>query len=114
MTSSFAEAARAMLEQARLTKERVTLVSPPAAAGWQGIGWWLATVDALARQCPDQAFDAVLDCGAAPGHALAALRAGVKAVRLDASPETLRAVGEIATALGSTLLDATWRPERPE
>ncbi|MDO8608631.1 MAG: hypothetical protein Q7R40_19030 [Phaeospirillum sp.] len=82
------------------TAGAVTLESPAAAAGYQGIGWWRALVAALADEFSDREIVAVLDCGTAPGHALEALRAGVKAVRLDAPAETLAAVKEIAAALG--------------
>ncbi len=110
------ETGRAVLEQARHSGQRAILISPSAAAGWQGIGWWRALTDLLRSENPDQDFDCVLDCGTAPGHAMEALRVGIKMVRLDASPETLRAVGEIATALGGKVLAAdepiTWPPEQ--
>lgn len=98
---SLAEA-RAVLAAANGTT--MTLESPPGAAGYQGVGWWRALVAALADDFPHQAFEAVLDCGSAPGHALEALRAGVKAVRLDAPPEMLAALDEIAAAVGGLVL----------
>ena len=54
-------------------------------------------------------LDVVLDCGEAPGHALAALRAGVKRIRLRATPETLARIADIARQLGSEL-DQTEAP----
>ncbi len=81
------------------------MLSPPAAAGWQGIGWWKALTADLDREFSDLEFDTVLDCGSAPGHALEALRVGVRLVRLEAPPETLRAVGEMATALGGRVVE---------
>jgi hypothetical protein len=45
----------------------------------------------------------VLDCGEEPGAALAALRRGVKRVRLAGPPETLRRVSDIALQLGAVV-----------
>ncbi|TAN64386.1 MAG: hypothetical protein EPN20_08430 [Magnetospirillum sp.] len=98
---SLAEARAVMA--ARDVGEAVTLESPPAAAGYHGIGWWRALVTALTEEFPDREIKAVLDCGSAPGHALAALRAGVKSVRIDAPAETLAALTEIAAALGAAI-----------
>ncbi len=100
---SLAEA-RAVVTAAKANGETAMLESPPAAAGYQGIGWWRALVAALVEEFPDQAIDAVLDCGSAPGHALEALRADVKTVRLDADAETLAALDQIAAALGGVVL----------
>jgi len=100
---SLAEA-RAVLAAAGEAGEAVVLESPPAAAGHQGIGWWRALLAGLAAEFPDRKIEAVLDCGSAPGHALEALRAGVKAVRLDAPAETLAALDQIAAALGGVVL----------
>ena len=77
----------------------VVLESPPAAAGYWGPTLFLAMLD----QAGGARDDAVLDCGDAPGHALAALRAGVKAVRLSAAPEVTAAVADIAEKLGARL-----------
>lgn len=102
--------ARAVLSAGRDGGGVVTLESPAAAAGYQGIGWWRALVAALAAEFPHQPFDTVLDCGGAPGHALAALRAGVTTVAVDAPPETLAALQEIAAALGGRLIKKSLLP----
>jgi hypothetical protein len=93
--------ARRALEQARRRSESVILESPPGAAGWQGIGWWRAMLDRLAGEFPDLAFGSVLDCADCPGLALAALRAGIPAVRLAAGEEILAALADIAGQLGA-------------
>ncbi|ONG56671.1 hypothetical protein BKE38_05450 [Pseudoroseomonas deserti] len=54
----------------------VTLVSPPGAAAWLGAPLFLATIAAARQQVPGIEVFAVLDCGAAPGLALAALTEG--------------------------------------
>jgi hypothetical protein len=74
----------------------VGLDSPPATPGWQGIGWWRELLRQVGDDFPDAIIDAVLDCGDAPGHVLAALRAGIRTVRVDAPAEVidkLRAMG---------------------
>lgn len=81
----------------------VCLESPAAAAGFQGIGWWQALLACLAEEFPDRRISGVLDCGSAPGHALAALRAGVGCVRVHAPPEVLASLKAIADGLGATL-----------
>ena len=68
------------------------LVSAPGAAGYQGIGWWLALLRLARAEFPAVAFEAVLDCGNAPGLALAAIRSGVPAVRVKAPPQALSAL----------------------
>jgi len=54
----------------------VTLVSAPAAAASGGPEWFKALVDAAKASQPQADVDAVLDCGARPGDAMAALRSG--------------------------------------
>ncbi|MGE5504975.1 MAG: hypothetical protein ACM31L_11185 [Actinomycetota bacterium] len=90
------EHARAVLAAAAQAGRAVGLDSPPACAGFHGIGWWRALLSQAAAEHPGVAFDAVLDCGDAPGHALAALRAGVTRLRVDVPAEVvdkLRAMG---------------------
>lgn len=70
----------------------VVLQSPPAAAGCHGPG--------VFRDLP-----VVLDCGDAPGHALAALRAGVKRIRLRGPSDVLARVADIAGQYGAVLDD---------
>ncbi len=94
--------ARAALGAAANAGVGVTLESPAAAAGYQGIGWWRELLALATGEFPALDFDAVLDCGAAPGHALAALRGGIKAVRLRG--DHLPPLADIAAALGGTLL----------
>lgn len=72
------------------------LESPPGAAGWQGIGWWRELVALARAEAPDLDIAAVLDCGAAPGLALAALKAGCGRVRVVADGAALEALLALA------------------
>jgi hypothetical protein len=81
----------------------VWLESPVAAAGNLGIGWWQALLARLAEEFPERSITGALDCGSAPGHALAALRAGVSCVRVQAPPEALASLEQIAARLGATI-----------
>ena len=81
----------------------VTLASAPGAAAYLGVGYFEAMVEAAREEVPDAAFDAMLDCGDAPGLALAALRQGIGAVRLRGPRKTLAKVAEIAAAHGARL-----------
>lgn len=95
--------ARAVLTATNFDRP-VRLQSPPGAAGLQGIGWWLALTRAMAAEFPGREIEAALDCGDAPGLALAALRAGVKLVRINGVDREMRGkLDDIARQLGARL-----------
>jgi len=81
------------------------ILSPPGAALWLGPSLFLAHIAAGRAMAGPGAPEAlaVLDCGPAPGHALAALRAGVPVVVLDpglpAFPMLASAAREAGVAL---------------
>lgn len=79
----------------------VVLRSAPEGAARIGALVFRETITLAALAVPGARFRAVLDCGAAPGHALNALRLGLKGVRLDAPPEVLARVADIAGQLGA-------------
>jgi hypothetical protein len=60
----------------------VTLLSAPGAAIWAGVGWWRSLIMLAAQEHAADICD-VLDCGDAPGRAMAALRAGQRRLVLD-------------------------------
>jgi len=99
---SFDQARTALAAAAALDRD-VTLASAPGAGAYGGPGWFKALTEAAARAVPDAHYDTVLDCGAAPGIALAALRLGLKRVRFGGRSEALRRLQAIATQLGATL-----------
>ncbi len=67
----------------------IRLLSAPGAAAYGGAGWFREIAAAIHAEFPGLAVEAVLDCGDAPGHALAALRAGIAAIRFD-GPKRVR------------------------
>ena len=80
----------------------VTLLSAPGAAAYAGAGWWMALVAAAAAggaAAPD-----ILDCGAAPGRVLEALRAGQRLLVVRATPCVFADLAERAESLGAALL----------
>lgn len=94
---SLAQARVAVAAAAELGAE-VTLESPPGAGGYWGPAYFAAVLRLSG------AGNGVLDCADAPGRALAALRAGIKAVRLvGTAPEAQAAVAAIAVQLGARL-----------
>lgn len=97
------EHCRAALAAAGAAGRAVTLRSAPGAAAWLGPLLFKSMVDAARAEFPDAAADAVLDCGRAPGLALAALRAGIDAVRLDAPKPVRDKVADIAGRCGARL-----------
>jgi hypothetical protein len=96
------------LEQAARRGRPVLLVSASNAAGYLGSGYFLAMIRRARQQVPDAESIAVLDCGASPGHALAALDSGVEAVRLVAPFPVMTAVAAIARQRHALAFGADW------
>lgn len=98
---SLAEA-RAVLAEA--PRGPIVLVSPPDAAASLGVGFCRALVEVARAEFPAIDIEAVMDCGDAPGHALAALRMGFKEVVLRGDPRARARVAAIARGMGARLL----------
>jgi hypothetical protein len=81
----------------------VMIETPPNAGRYWGPPYFLALVAAARDAVPGAAFDAILDCGDAPGLAVEALRQGVRAIRLDVPGDVAARVANIATQLGARL-----------
>ena len=90
----------------------VLLLSAPGAAGSLGPAWFLGLVDrAVAGLAgPPPPFAAALDCADAPGHALAALRAGARLLVLAPACPAFPAVAAAAAETGAELLPARPAP----
>lgn len=73
-----------------------------------GAAWFLALVAQAADAAAPPPHWAALDCGNAPGFALAALRAGARLLVLDPVVPAFPAVASAAAELGAEV----W-PERP-
>lgn len=84
----------------------VLLVSAPAAAGYQGAPWFLAMVAAAAAAVPGVPHRAALDCGDAPGLALAALRDGARLLVLEGAVPAFAQVAGAAAAVGAEVWQA--------
>ncbi|MFO1082635.1 MAG: hypothetical protein U1E23_18670 [Reyranellaceae bacterium] len=91
---------RDALLRARQAGLAPTLVSPANAAATYGAGF-LAALERRARaEFPDVAFAFVVDCGDAPGHALACLRSGLRRLSMTEPNER---VADIARQMGAEL-----------
>ena len=86
----------------------VLLLSAPGAAGFMGCLWWRALVRAARDACPATESADALDCGAAPGYAMAALREGQRILILSRTCPAFPAVCNAAARLGAEV----W-PDRP-
>lgn len=84
----------------------VLLLSAPGAAGSLGAGWFLAMARQAAEAVPGVPHQAGLDCGDAPGHALAALRAGARLLILDPACPAFAAVAAAAAETGARVWTA--------
>jgi hypothetical protein len=100
------DAAEATAALTLATGQEVLLLSPPGAAAFLGAGGWRALVAAAARAAPGAPFRDALCCAAAPGLALAALRAGCRLLVLDPACAAFGQVAGAAAAAGATLLPA--------
>ena len=111
--------ARAALSVATARGVRVVLRSAPGASGYLGAAVFREMVDQAVAHHPNALEAAVLDCGNSPGHALAAFRQGIKAVRLEASPDVLARIADIARKSDGTIYDDNtpmldlWNAEDP-
>ena len=92
---------KAALEAARAAGTQPTLVTPHDAASFYGAGYLAALQDRARTEFPDVAFTLVVDCGDAPGHALACLRAGLKTISMEPLNEK---IADIARQMGAELV----------
>lgn len=83
----------------------VTLLSAPGAGVYAGVGWWQALTAAARLAAPDCDVQDILDCGNAAGRALEALRAGQRALVLQAPAAIFSDLAARAAGQGSVLLD---------
>lgn len=97
--------ARAALGVAGSVAKGLVLESAAGGGAMWGGGAWAAMEKTLRAEFPDAEFLFVLDCADDWGTALAALRAGVTAIRV-AGPESVRGkIRAIAQAQGARLVD---------
>lgn len=91
----------AALLAARAAGTKLVLLTPEGAASRYGAGY-LGALQARARaEFPDVAFTLIVDCGDAPGHALACLRAGVTKISMATWNDK---IADIARQLGAELV----------
>lgn len=97
--------AQAALAAAASCGVSLTLLSGPGAASYAGPAWFLEIVRQARLAHPGVPVTAVLDCADQPGRALAALRLGVKHIRLAGTSRARARVAAIADAMGAILDD---------
>jgi hypothetical protein len=91
----------AALTAARADGSSPTLVTPEDAAAFYGAGYLAALQDRARQEFPDVAFTLIVDCGDAPGYALACLRAGVKTISMEPINDR---IADIARQMGAELV----------
>ena len=94
------------LKAAKAMDADVWLLGASGTAYSMGATLFQAIVAEARKEIPGARSLAVLDCGDAPGHALAAFRHGVEAVSIAAGESTRRRIEDIARQCGSRLVDA--------
>ena len=93
--------AEAALLTARANGTSPVLITPEGAASFYGAGYLGALQERAEREFPDVDFKLIVDCGDAPGHALACLRAGVKLISMS---EPNDKIADIARQMGAHLV----------
>ena len=110
-----------VLQQARETGRAVWLLSPVGGSYTGGVGFWAAIQERIISLYPDVDARLAVDCDDAPGHVLAALRAGLRwlvfrgndAARIRLVDIAGRSGAEIvATPAGALDLIALAEPQR--
>ena len=91
----------AVLQAARADGTSPVLVTPEGAASFYGAGYLGALQERAEKEFPDVAFELIVDCGDAPGHALACLRSGVKRISMCEHNEK---IADIARQMGAELV----------
>jgi hypothetical protein len=89
------------LQKARAGGTSPILVTPEGAASFYGAGYLGALQERAETEFPDVAFVLIVDCGDAPGHALACLRAGVKTIAMEPPNDK---IADIARQMGAELV----------
>ena len=77
------------------------LLTPENDAATYGAGYLAALQERAREEFPDLAFTLIVDCGDAPGYALACLRAGVEKISLESWNEK---IADIARQTGAELV----------
>ncbi len=95
--------AQAALAAAASLDVPIVLLSGAGAASYAGPAWFLEVVRQARRAHPEVDTAAILDCADQPGRALAALRLGVKRLRLGGNPKARKRVAAIAEAMGAEI-----------
>ncbi len=93
--------AEAALTEARANGTAPILITPEDAASFYGAGYLGALQERAKREFPDVAFTLIVDCGDAPGYALACLRAGVKRISMSTPNDK---IADIARQMGAELV----------
>ena len=91
----------AALEAARAQGTSPILVTPEDAAAFYGAGYLAALQQRARREFADIDFTLIVDCGDAPGWALACLRAGVKVISMNPIDDK---IADIARQMGAELV----------
>ena len=91
----------AALRTARADGTSPVLITPEGAASFYGAGYLAALQARAEREFSDIEFELIVDCGDAPGHALACLRAGVKRISMSKPNDK---IADIARQMGARLV----------
>lgn len=98
------EQARQAATQAETLGTGLTLLSADSAADQVGVGWMATLGRTIRDEFPALSLYVILDCGAAGGRAMAALRADVDAIVFTGGARSSLSLADQADDLGKGLL----------
>lgn len=99
--------AKAALAAAQTAGAAVILQSPENAAQTMGPALFKMIMEEAAKAMPDATFTAVYDCADKPGHATAALRAGITHILLACPDDARQKVIDMAGQMNASVVDAS-------
>lgn len=92
----------------------VLLLSAEGAASFAGPAWWRELVALACAAYPETDARSLLDCGDAPGHALAALAAGVTELSFHGSEAEVVKLAQMGAAILPRPAEALDLAEEPQ
>jgi hypothetical protein len=98
---------RAAMTAAQEAGTAIVLQSADSAAAYMGAPFFQEFISMAREEFPGVEVVGVLDCGADPGFALAAIREGIDRVRIDTAPDVRAAIADIAAQSGSAIDDGS-------
>ncbi|NHN88223.1 hypothetical protein [Acetobacter conturbans] len=105
IVATLEEGRQALLTTFKKDVPETILLSPPGAACFMGVPWWMEMMRQLRAGLKEPArFTDILDCGSQAGRAVSALSRGQTHIVFDPASPQISAVIALARSTGATVL----------